>query len=153
MTKHQEAKAIIIGSFILYLIDYLLDKSQKNKGSVIRLKQAIVKKTRARKGKYIPFIKMSDEAWKETVEMYKDKSYRIAIFDIVEFLAFDNEEIMEKMYGNQFLLLVSNFSLKQTFDGIEPEVLKESREVAQILKKNTEKVLYLHRDELKGEPV
>ena len=151
MTKYQEAKAIIIGSFILYLIDYLLDKSQKSKATTIRLKQSIMKKTRAKGNKYLPYVKMSDEAWKETVEHFKDKNYRIAIFDAVEFLAFDNEEIMTKMYGDDFLRLVSAFSLKQTFDGIEPGVLKESREVTRMLKKNTEKVLYLHRDEINKE--
>jgi len=143
MTKTETAKAIILGSFILYLVDALLDRSEQQNGTTIRLKQAIRAKTRD--ASYLPFISMSNKAWFDVVEEFKDKNMHLVIFDAVEFLAFDNEVVMTKMFSKKFLNLVSAFSLKQTRDGVDNELLKESRVITTALKKSLEKVVFQNK--------
>ena len=140
MTKTETAKAIILGSFILYIVDALLDKSEQSKATTIRLKQAIRAKTRD--SCYLPFVSMSNKAWFNVVEEFKDKKIHLVIFDAVEFLAFDNDVIVTKMFGKNFLTIVSAFSLKQTRDGVDNELLKESRVITTALKKSLEKVVF-----------
>ena len=146
MTKSEQAQAIIVGSFILYMIDSLLDRPQHSKGSVIRLKQMLRAKTSQAQNR--DYVVISNEAWASVVEKYKDKNYRLVIFDAVESLGFDNQEIMTKMFGSKFLDAVGYFSLKQTFDGVEKAVLKESREITAALKKAVQKSVYDNKEKL-----
>jgi hypothetical protein len=146
MTKQQEAKSIIIASFMLYLIDSVLDPKDKTNATTIRLKQLLRTKTSIAQNK--AYVEMSNQAWADTIEDLKDGNYRIAIFDAIEYLAFDNEEILTKMFGPNIITYASAFALKQTKGGIDKEILEESRIVTQRLKKNTERILYLNRDKL-----
>lgn len=142
MTETMKAQAIITASYILYLIDALLDKSQRTKLSTIRLKQALQKKTRDAQNK--DYVKLSDKAWEMTIEQFKDRQppIRIAIFDVVEMLTFEVEKPMVEMFGNHILELSSKFALKQTYDGVDKEILLESREVTKALIDNMRKVIY-----------
>jgi len=140
MTPSLEAQAIIYGSYILYMIDALLDPRDKVKASTIRLKQAILAETR--KSKYFKYVKLSNTAWSNIVARLKDDNYHIAIFDAVEQLALDNTKTMTAVYGPSILNLAANFALKQTPDKISSDILKESRFVTDTLIKETQKVVY-----------
>jgi len=145
MTETQRARGIITGSFILYLIDSILDKNQQNNLTTIRLKQYLQAKTRvANVSKY---ILMSNKAWNLTIQEFKDEiGIKIVIFDTVEMLAFDNEEAMELTFGSKILDHVSRFSLKQDRGGIERDVLLGSRRICKSLKDNMSKVIFESKD-------
>jgi len=146
MTIAQEAKSIILGSYILYLIDSLLDKNERSNATTIRLKQLLFSKThKAQNAKY---VKLSNKAWSMVIEQFKDKHMRLVIFDMVERLAFDNEKVMTDMFGVNLIPYVGQFSLKQTRDGVDNAILKESRIVSDALKKACEKVIFDNKDNL-----
>ena len=140
MTKSEKARAIITGSYILFLIDGLLDNSEKTKGSTIMLKQRLLSKTR--KAQNMDYVVISNEAWANLIELYKDKRVSVVIFDAVEHLAFNEEEAMIKMFGQDFFDILWRFVSKQTPDKIEKEILKESREVVDVLTEQMKKLVY-----------
>ncbi len=146
MTKVEEAKAIIVGSFVLYLIDALLDKSEQNHLSTIRLRQCIRAKTSRTENH--AYVKMSNDAWIATVAKYEENSMHIAIFDAVETLVFDHEKIMTDMFGSNIMMYTNGFTQKQTRDGVPREILLQSREVSKALKKSLEKVVFDKKGEL-----
>ncbi len=146
MTKSEEARAIITGSFILYIIDALLDKSEQFHGTTILLKQLIRAKTKKAQNK--AYVIMSNEAWVTVVDKYKDDNYRIAIFDAVESLGLKDEKIMEEMFGPRMISAIANFSYKQTRDGVDKQILKESRTITDELKKATQKVVFDNKEKL-----
>ena len=145
-TKTQKAKAIILGSYILYMIDSLLDKSEHFNLTTIRLRQALQAKTKV--SSVQRYIEMSNEAWATTIEEFKDENATIAIFDAVETLAFHNEEEMKMVFGNHILDHVGRFSLKQTRDGVSKEILMSSRRICKALKDNMGKVIFKNKEEL-----
>ena len=146
MTPTEEAKAIITASFILYLIDSLLDDKERFRGTTIRLKQLLLSKTR--QAQHYKYVEMSNKVWTNVVEQYKENKYHVVIFDAVESLAFAEEEIMVKMFGEHFLTVVGNFTLKITYDGVDKELLRESREICKALKKSLSKVTFDNKEDL-----
>jgi len=140
MTKNNEAQAIIYGSFILYAIDALLNKSQRNNLTTIRLRQYLFAQTS--KAKNREYVQMSNKAWSDVVETFSENNYRIAIFQFVESIGFEVEDLMTEMYGNNFIQYISSFALKQTMDGTSKEILKETREVSKALVDATRKVVF-----------
>ena len=146
MNKSETAKSILLGSFLVYAIDSLLDKSQRFNGTTINLKQMLLAKTR--KAQHTAYVEMSNKAWYSVVDKYKDENYRIYLFDLVEYLGFEEERIMTEMYGDKFIEYISAFSLKHTFDGTDSNILKESRVVSQALIDATRKVVFDSKGEL-----
>jgi len=146
MTKSEEARAIITGSFILYLADALLGPTEKFHGTTILLNQLLRAKTK--KAQNREYVIMSNQAWQTVVDKYKDDNYRLAIFDAVESLGFNDEKIMEEMFGPRIISAIANFALKQTRDGVDNEILKESRIITDELKKATQKVIFDNKDKL-----
>jgi len=144
MTKSQEAKAIILGSFVMYLINALLDKQEQFNGTTVRLKQILVAKTRV--ANYEHYIVMSNTAWSNVIEQFKDENYHILIHDAVESLVFDNDNIMVAMFGKNIIPYASAFSIKQTRDGSDKQILKESRIITDALKKSVEKVVFDNKE-------
>ena len=146
MTKTQEATAIITGSYILYLIDALLDKTERNNLTTIRLRQVLFAQTSKAQNK--DYVIMSNLAWGEVVKKYADANMHIAIFDAVESLAFAQEKSMTEMFGVNFIPYSTAFAYKQTRDGVTKEILKESREVTEALKKAVQKVVFDNKEKL-----
>jgi hypothetical protein len=140
MTKSEYARGVITGSFVLYFIDYLLDRSEKSKGSVIMLKQRILSKNK--KVKNIPIIKTADKAWNELVEHFKDRKMHVYIWDAVERMVENEEEAFIKVYGKDSIALVNSFVMKTTPDDYDKQALKESREVTDTLKDILKKVVF-----------
>lgn len=146
MTKSQEAIAIITGSYILYLINGLLDKSEQTHLTTIRLKQRLMAQTRKVKNR--AYVEMSNVAWQSVIDKFKDRHMRLAIFDAVESLAFDQMDLMIEMYGSNIIDYVASFALKQTRDGVDRDILKESREITDALKKAVQKVVFDNKEKL-----
>ena len=146
-TTTEKAKAIILGSYILYMIDSLLDEDQQKNLTTIRLKQYLQAKTRV--ANVTKYIMMSNKAWDLTIQEFADEpGAKIVIFDAVETLAFHNERAMELVFGSKILDHVSRFSLRQTMDGVPRETLLCSRRICKSLKDNMSKVIF---DNNKGE--
>ena len=146
MTKTQKAKGIIIGSYVLYLIDSLLDDKEQFNLTTIRLKQALRGKTKV--SNVQKYIDMSNEAWADTIDEFKDENAKIAIFDAVERLVFDNEEVMKLVFGNHILEHAGRFSLKQSREGVSKEILMSSRKVCKALIDNMNKIIFKNKGEL-----
>jgi len=146
LTKSEEARAIITGSFIIYMADALLGPTEKFHGTTILLMQLI--RAKLRNKRYLAYVKMSDDAWVSVVEKYKDKNYRLAIFDAVESLGFNDEKIMKEMFGPRIIDVIARFALKQTRDGVDSKILKESRLITNELKAATQKVIFDNKDKL-----
>jgi hypothetical protein len=127
MDKVSEARAIITASYILFLIDGLLDASEKNKGSVIALKQALLSKTTTAKSKC--YVEISNEGWASMVKYYSKENKRLYIWDAVENLAYSEYENMTKVFGKNIFNLINSFVAKQTPVEYDKKVLAESREV------------------------
>ncbi len=144
MTETQTGKSVIIGTFIVYVIKELLDKTQHSNGSTILLLQCL--RAKLANPIYMKYVQASNDVWINVVNRFKDDNYSIVIFDIVEFLYYDEEEAMTLMYGKKLGDLVARFSLKQTMDGIDNDKLRQSRIVSKALIDETRKVLFDIKD-------
>lgn len=145
----EKIRAIIYGSFIAYAIDSLLVKEDKSKGSVIRLKQAVISKIV--KQEYVDYIKLSNKVWNNTVNFYADKNFKIIVPEFIETLGFHEEKIMKEFYGNNFLDLVGNFSLKLSQENSDRKILLETREFTDGIIKNAKKDILEYRGETNDE--
>jgi hypothetical protein len=149
MTETQKAQAIIVSSYILYMVDGLMDQRGKSFGSTINLKQKL--HTQTRKAQNLDYIKLSNQAWQMTVDKYKDKNYRIMIAHAVEGFYFNNQEVLDLMYGQELVNLVWRFTCKQ-FEGAEyeKEVIPETNIITKDLTESMRKVIFDHLQKLKG---
>lgn len=149
MTETQKAQGIIISSYILYMIDGLMDQRGKTFGSTINLKQKL--HTQTRKAQNLDYVKLSNKAWQMTVDKYKDKNYRIMIAQAVESFYFNNETVLELMYGKELVNLVWRFTCKQFKDvTYEKEIIPETNIVVKDLTESMRKVIFDHLQKIKG---
>ncbi len=140
MTDSQAARAVITGSYILFMINVLLEPSQRSKGSVINLKQRLFTKTR--NASYAGYVILSNKAWDDTIDVFKDTGDSIVIFDAVETLVFNEEDSMKAMFGDDILDIVGRFSMKQSRNGVTKDLLAQSRRISDQLTKSMKKVVY-----------
>ena len=149
VTDTQKAQAIIISSYMLYLIDALLDKKARSFGSTINLKQKLFSQTR--NAQNLDYVKLSNEAWMMTVDKYKDENYRIMIGNAIERFYFDNEECLSLVYGKHLVDLVWRFTCKQLDDkNIESDIIKETNIVTKDLTESMRKVIFDYFKNIKG---
>ncbi len=149
MTETQKAQSIIIGSYMLYMIDGLMDQRGKTFGSTINLKQKLHSQTR--NAQNLEYVMLSNKAWQMTVDKFKDKNYRIMIAQAVEGLYFNNEEVLELMYGKELVNLVWRFTCKQFKDvTYEKEIIPETNIVVKDLTESMRKVIFDHLQKQKG---
>ena len=141
MTKSSIARSIITGSFILFLVNSLVEgnRSQTIK-EVKALRKMLLEQTS--KAQYLEYVKMSNLAWQETVDMFKEQNYRMVIFDAVEFLSFGEEEAMTEMFGEDFMEVSGEFSFRFSDDNIPNDGLAESREICKILTKTLKRIVF-----------
>ena len=145
LSKAHIAKSVITGSYILYLIDGLLTTSDKNLGSTIRLKQSINAKVKGKQ--YNDYVALSNNAWATVVDMYKDDNLRLAIFQAVETLYYNKFDIMQDFFGESTSATIDRFVMKQTKDGADSSIIKETNMICDSLTKAMDKEIY---DYLKG---
>ena len=149
VTDTQKAQAIIISSYMLYLIDGLMDKKGKSFGSTINLKQKLFSQTR--NAQNLDYVKLSNEAWMMTVDKYKNENYRIMIGHAIERFYFDNERVLELMYGRGLVDLVWRFTCKQLGDDkIDHQIIKETNIVMKDLTESMRKVIFDYFKNIKG---
>jgi hypothetical protein len=143
MTKSAEARAIITGSFVLYLIDSLVDgnKAQTHK-DVKKVRKALL--AQASKPQFLPYVKLSNQAWQKVVDQYKDKNYRVIIFDAVEHLVLGEEQAMEEMFGDGFVDDAMMFCMAFSDQDIPNDGLGESREICKELTKILKQLVFEH---------
>lgn len=131
-------QAIICGSFIAYLLS-LHDKAEQSKGSIIKLRQYILKQTRNVRN--IKMVEASNIAWDSVVAKHKDEHLAIVPALVIESLAFSFEEQLKEFFGNDILNLVVRYSEKFQISNIN-DFAKDSYIVADSLKDATRKVVY-----------
>ena len=147
MKKEAEAKAIILGSYMLFLTS-LADKDFRKQKEVRKMIYLIKAKMKLSDRKYVEkLIHLSNEAWYVAVEKYKDKHYRIELGDAIEKLAFDNEKVLSGFYGKKILEHISNATIVLQADNPTKEIIAENREFIAELTKLLNKIIY---DEFKG---
>ena len=141
MTENQRMQSILYSSYLMYLLDAHLEDKNRQKGSVIKLKQKLLKYLREEKNKDL--VQLSNDIWFELINEYKDKNYHIVVFDAIESLVFEAEEYLTKAYGGSFLQQAANVVYKITGnDEVPKEYLKESREIMDRLIELTRKRVY-----------
>ena len=146
MTETQKAQAIIVSSYILFLIDGLVVGKSGSYGSTINLKQKLMTETRSAQN--VAYVVLSNKAWSTMVDSLSDQNLRLVVGHAVERLYFDNEEVLTIMYGPNFVNLVWRFTCKQLDDqDIDNEIIKETNLVTKELTKCMQKVIF---DYLKG---
>ena len=143
-SKASLAKAICTSSYILYLIDFLLDKKDTFNGSTVRLKSLLLRRTKVPKVK--PYVDMSNEAWTSVVEEYKDRNMRLVLAHAVEQLFFKEEEAMVALYGQSINDVVVRFTTKHMHDGTESELIKETNEICKSLNKAMKKAVFDNKE-------
>jgi hypothetical protein len=126
----QKSKSVILGSFILYILDNLIETKDKSKGSVIRLKQKLNAKIRHRDN--TPLVSLSNDVWSDTIAVYKDNNYRLHISDAIEFLVYEDSSFA-KVFGEEILDLTFKAVIKITESNTPKEVIQESREICKTL--------------------
>jgi len=101
MTKSTEARAIITGSFILYLVGTMLDNQKRTFKEAKRLRKILLEQTS--KAQYLPYVILSNKAWADTVSNFQEENHTLVIFDAVEFLSFGEEKAMTELFGDDFM--------------------------------------------------
>ena len=140
LSRTHTAKAVITGSYILYLIDGLLTTSDRNLGSTIRLKQAINAKVKGEQ--YNDYVALSNNAWATVVDMYKDDNLSLAIFQAVETLYYNKFDLMQDFFGESTSATIDRFVMKQTKDGADSSIIKETNMICDSLTKAMDKEIY-----------
>jgi len=145
-TKTMIAKGVITSSYILYLIDYLLDKSDRMNGSTIRLKQMLFGRTKVPDAKI--YIDMSNTAWQSVVKEYEDANMRLVLAHAVEQLFFKEEEAMVAMYGQSINDIVCRFVDKHMRNDIDSALIRETNLICMSLNKALKKAVFDNKREL-----
>ena len=138
MTKSDYAKALVIGSYITYLMS-LMDKEQQIKLTTIRLRDKILKVIR--KPKYEGLNIIADDGWKIVLDQYKDERILISPAIVVETLYFNFIDIMNELYGHEVGNLVCRYVEKQSVGNIN-DYTKDSYRVADSLRDSVRKLIF-----------
>ncbi len=142
MSPSTEARAIITASYVLYFMNAMLDSKMSNRGSIITFRQLLLSKTR--ESCYLPYVKMSNDAWANTVNKFADKNYRLEIEDAIEFICMGEIDAMTEMFGSQFENIMYRMLAKLEFNATPKGVIAESRIIVKDLTAQTKKIVYDH---------
>ena len=140
MNSKREAAAVIIGSYVTFMIDTMLDKGDRTNGSTVKLLQHIKKHISDKK--YLPYREWSNDAWFRMVDQLKDKNLKMTVAQAVENLVFDREDVMTEFYGSQILDLAGNFSVKHTIDNLQKDIVMDTNLITKTLLNEMSKVIY-----------
>ena len=141
MTKSSKIKALIIGSYILYLCN-LMDKAERHKGSTISLVTWMLKKSRKIKvDNKEDIVKLADDGWQNVLAKYSDENIKIAIAIVIETLYFNHQAEMDEAYGQELGNRIMRMTDKQSFGDIS-EYAKDSYSVSDSLTESTRKIVF-----------
>jgi len=138
MTKTEEAKSVIILSFIVFFIDNYVD--EKTKGSVIRVKQAILSKIKNKK--YNTYIMLSNDVFSNLVKEYEGRDIEVYAWDLIDMIYSSEHKVINKFLGYDFYTILGTMIYKITPDVYDTEVLKTSRAVTKSLIDTTRKIIF-----------
>jgi len=155
ITCSKDVKAKIYGSFILFMIDNLLDDNDKKKGVVIKFRQqlakvvipknqfVIVRDSKNVDQKRIDIANLSNKIWSKTIAAYKDsEKAEIVLGDFIEMLVLDEQKDFETVFGSEIIDLSFKVSLKISPENVDPKRIKMSREITKTLIDFTRKESY-----------
>jgi hypothetical protein len=145
VTETNKIKVVLTSAYILYLANGLLDKQEKTNLSTIRLTNMLFKQNSKKEN--IEFVELSNVAWANVVQKFKNDNMRLAIFQAVETLWFNNLDPMVETYGQHSTDVVLRFVDKQAKNGASSDIIKETNIVVDCLTEEANKVIF---DYLKG---
>ncbi len=145
MTPSQEAKAVITASYLLYFIDNMCGVEMRMDSKTIKLKRRLFDRTRHKK--YRRLILLSNKGWQDMVDQFKDQHLRVVVHDFIEYLAFNEEDSLTAMYGDDILDLISDVTIKYSGEA-DKEILAESRKICKGLTDITKKLVFDLRETL-----
>jgi len=94
------------------------------------------------KKEYLKYVQLSNESWANVVQKFKDDNMRIAIFQAVETLWFNNLDLMVEVLGQHSTDIVLRFVNKQSKDGTTSDIIKETNTVVDCLTEQANKVIF-----------
>ena len=104
-------KALIIGSYIVYILNNMVPVADKSHGSVIRLKQSLLSVLRKQdKTKSADAINQADKVWQEVLEEFSGTYILPAT--MIEALYFNHEQDMIETFGSKISNLVIRYTEK-----------------------------------------
>jgi hypothetical protein len=142
MNKVGAIQATMTGAYILMLLGHL-SKEDYNKASVVRLTQRLRKILKHRP---ISDARLADEAYDVIKKKYKDEPIELVVGILIETLAFNKEEYMKQLFGNDIITFVERASAKITIPGLNEKQRKDSYRVADELKDSLEKTVFDNKD-------
>jgi hypothetical protein len=141
MKEVARIQASITGAFILVLL-FQLTRSDYNRASVIRLNQRIRKILREQSK--VDRV-LADEAY-ETIKLkYLEDKIELDIGILIETLAFNKEDYMKQLFGNDIITYVERAAAKITLPDLTPKQRKDSYMIADELKDSLEKIVFEHK--------
>jgi len=140
MTCSETAKVIVYSSFMLYMLDNLLDAQEKAKGSTIRLKQVLRAKTVSED--HLEVAELSNKVWSQTIEKHKEENRKLLLGDFFDMVLLEEEKAFTKMYGDDIVQLIYRFALNMTEEGTPKEIVEDSRIVTKTLINLTRKHVF-----------
>jgi len=138
LNRKEYAQAIIVGSYITYLLS-LTDKEQQIKGSSIRLRDKLLKVTRAAKDKEL--VELANKTWQRVLDKHKEDNLCISPAIVIETLYFSFIDIMNELYGREVGALVCRYVEKQSIGNIN-DYTKDSYLTSDSLRDELRKVIY-----------
>ena len=138
MNNKDYATAVIVGSYITYLIS-LTDKSSQITGSSIRLRDMITKVTRASKD--IQLVELANKSWDNTLAEHKDEQLTISPAITIESLFFSFERQLQELYGQHIITAVLSYTEKQQKGNVS-KYAEDSYKVADSLRDSLRKVIF-----------
>ena len=138
LNDKEYATGIIIGSFLAYLLS-LTDKEQQIKASSIRLRDKLLKVTRAAKDEHL--VKLANKTWSDVLAKHKDDNLCISPAIVIETLYFSFIDVMNTLYGNELGNLICRYVEKQQVGNIN-DYTKDSYLAADSLKDALRKVIF-----------
>lgn len=139
----KELQAVVSGALIIIFI--VQDEDNRNKGSVIRLKSAILNKLKAVDRS---FSKLADEAFKQVLDKYVNDKLQLDVGILIEAIALNKQEAMKEFFGNNIIDLVCRAAYKITVSGLTKQQGKDSYMIADELKEALEKVIFEYKKEI-----
>jgi hypothetical protein len=138
MNNKDYATAVIVGSYITYLIS-LTDKSSQTTGSSIRLRDMITKVTRASKD--MQLVGLANKSWDNVLTKHKDEQLTISPAVTIESLYFSFERQLQELYGQHIAETVLRYVEKQQKGNVS-KYAKDSYIAADSLRDELRKVIF-----------
>jgi hypothetical protein len=139
----KELQAVVSGALIIIFI--MQDEDNRSKGSVIRLKSALLNKL---KSVDRSFSKLADDAFKQVLDKYVNDCLQLDVGILIEAIALNKQDAMREFYGNNIIDLVCRAAYKITVSGLTQKQGKDSYMIADELKEALEKVIFEYKKEI-----